>query len=93
MEIQFRYLLFGYMKYYPLGGFNDFIFEFSTFEEFKNKLEQINSEKLDSATFQILDLNKLKSFEVLKVDRTEEVNIKSKLKRAVRGYFVHDKTR
>jgi len=91
--INFRYLLFAYNTYYPVGGFNDFIFKFSTFEEFKEKLEEINIEKIECQHFQILDLLKLESFNVLYLDEPSEVNIKSKLKRAVRGYFQFDKTR
>lgn len=92
MNINFRYLLFGYDVYYPTGGFNDFIFEFATFEEFKEKLENVNIEKIECQNFQILDLLQLKSINVLYLE-DKDVNIKSKLKRAVRGYFAYDKSR
>ena len=41
MNMNFRYLLFGFNEYGRAGGFNDFIFEFSTFDEFKGKLENM----------------------------------------------------
>jgi len=53
---------------------------FLNFEEFKEKLEEINIEKIECQHFQILDLLKLESFNVLYLDEPSEVNIKSKLK-------------
>ena len=93
MNINFRYLLFGYDVYYPTGGFNDFIFEFSTFDEFKGKLENMkNYDRIYFEYFEILDLLKLENFRILYL-KDKDVNIKSKLKRAVRGYFAYDKSR
>jgi len=93
MNNNFKYLLFGFNKYGRAGGFNDFIFEFTTFHEFKNKLENIEDDKIEFQIFEIVDLTKLNNFQVLFINEDKDVNIKSKLKRAVRGYFAYDKTR
>jgi len=93
INVEFRYLLFTFDNYDRAGGFNDFVFGFSTFEEFKEKLETIEYEDIDFKIFEILDLSKLENFEVLSIDEDKEPNVKSKLKKAVRGYFAYDKTR
>jgi len=88
MNTEFRYLLFGFNFYDKSGGFNDFIFGFNTFEDFKNKLDII-LEDFEKEIYEILDLTKLSNFRVLYLEeRNEDINIKSKLKKAV-----YDKTR
>ena len=47
-----RYAIFGFDTYYPKGGFNDFVYDFHTFDEAKEYVER-NRATRDS--FHIVD--------------------------------------
>jgi len=54
--MKYRYLLFGYMAYYPSGGFSDFIYGFNNSDECTEKAEQFN---LGYDYYQVIDLKNL----------------------------------
>lgn len=51
-----RYILFGFLGYYPSGGMNDAMISFDTFEELKEESEGFSADYyniLDTETFQV----------------------------------------
>ncbi len=101
--MKFKFILFGFNYYDSRGGFNDSIFTFNDFEDFQNKLKVINNKDIYYDFFEILDITTLENFrildiknlknEYLKKNDDSSVNVKSKLKRAVKGYFQYDNNR
>lgn len=58
---QKRFMLFALNKSFPSGGFEDFLFAFSTLEEFKVKMNEW-IQKFDF--YHIVDTNDLKQYEL-----------------------------
>jgi len=91
MDNKFRYILIGVNYYNDIQ--ND-LFKFNTFNDFKFILGNMSNEKLEYYTsYIVLDFNDNSRFEVLKISNEQlgNINVKSKLKRVVRGYFQFNK--
>jgi len=91
-------------KRYTLIGYNKFedrehlLMKFDTFYEFKDEVtkDDFNVDELEGYTnYTIRDYLTNTFFEILEISnyRMFDVNIVSKLKKTVRGYFSYDKTR
>lgn len=61
---EFRFLLFGFDKFYPLGGFNDLICGFNTINDVQVKLNN-NTKFIISDNYQIVDLYTLKAEKII----------------------------
>lgn len=93
MDRKFKYVLMGYNYYDDIQ--ND-LFKFDDFLEFKSLLENEEDFEIEFYTdYTILNFADNSRFTVLEVTNEQlgNINIKSKLKRAVRGYFAYDKSR
>ena len=87
MDNKFRYILIGVNYYNDIQ--ND-LFKFNTFNDFKFILGNMGNEKLEYYTsYIVLDFNDNSRFEVLKISNEQlgNINVKSKLKRVIRGFF------
>lgn len=93
MNRKFKYVLIGYNYYDDIQ--ND-LFKFDDFLEIKSLIENSENSDIEFYTdYIILNFSDNTRFTVLEVTNEQlgNINVQSKLKRAVRGYFAYDKSR